>query len=171
MSTSHSIEGDYPTTATYSPASPSDAVLLLAHGAGAGQHHTFMVGIAEACRGARVDVGDVRLFLRTRAPQGARSAPVLDPPSNTPRVDPREGGARDRRLLHRRQVDGGRMATHLGARGVPASRHRGAGLSPAPARKTGNERAAHLQAIKVPLLIVQGTRDAFGSPDDLAWSS
>ena len=38
--TSHAIGGDYPTTATYyAGEQPSDAALLLAHGAGASQHH------------------------------------------------------------------------------------------------------------------------------------
>ena len=34
-----------------------------------------------------------------------------------------------------------------------------------PPGKSGNERAAHLASITVPLLIVQGTRDTFGSPE------
>ena len=62
---------------------------------------------------------------------------------------------------------GGRMATHP-ARRVPGIHGIVVlGYPLRPPGKTGNERAAHLPSIKVPLLIVQGTRDAFGSPDDL----
>jgi predicted alpha/beta-hydrolase family hydrolase len=63
---------------------------------------------------------------------------------------------------------GGRIATHLGARSVAGIGGIVAlGYPLRPPGKTGNERAAHLSSIKVPLLIVQGTRDSFGSPDDL----
>jgi predicted alpha/beta-hydrolase family hydrolase len=60
------------------------------------------------------------------------------------------------------------MATHLGARSVPGINGIVVlGYPLRPPGKTGHERAAHLPSIKVPLLIVQGTRDSFGSDSDV----
>jgi predicted alpha/beta-hydrolase family hydrolase len=69
---------------------------------------------------------------------------------------------------------GGRIATHLGAApeswpdappltGIIAF---GYPLAPPRSRKTG-DRVTHLKALKVPALIVQGTRDPFGGPDEI----
>ena len=69
---------------------------------------------------------------------------------------------------------GGRIATHLGAapeqwpvatplKGIIAF---GYPLAPPRSRKTG-DRVTHLKALRVPTLIVQGTRDPFGGPDEV----
>ena len=69
---------------------------------------------------------------------------------------------------------GGRIATHLGAAldrwpdvprpsGIVAF---GYPLSPPRSSKTG-DRVTHLKALRVPTLIVQGTRDPFGGPDEV----
>ena len=69
---------------------------------------------------------------------------------------------------------GGRIATHLGASldkwpdapkpsGIIAF---GYPLAPPRSKHTG-DRVTHLKALKVPTLIVQGTRDPFGGPDEV----
>jgi predicted alpha/beta-hydrolase family hydrolase len=69
---------------------------------------------------------------------------------------------------------GGRIATHLGASldkwpqvprpsGIIAF---GYPLAPPRSRRTG-DRVTHLKALTVPTLIVQGTRDPFGGPDEV----
>lgn len=171
MSSSHPVEGDHPTTATcYDSDGSTGATLLLAHGAGAGQHHKFMVGIAEAlaARGADVVTFDFPyVHARRKVPD---RAPVLEAAFEHVLVWTRERAAtrgRTRVFIGGKSM-GGRMATHLGARGVPGIHGIVAlGYPLRPPGKTGNERAAHLMAITAPLLIVQGTRDSFGSPDDL----
>jgi predicted alpha/beta-hydrolase family hydrolase len=63
---------------------------------------------------------------------------------------------------------GGRMATHLGAAHI-------AGLSGIlvfgyplhPPGKPDQLRVAHLPSIAVPVLVVQGERDTFGTPQEL----
>jgi predicted alpha/beta-hydrolase family hydrolase len=63
---------------------------------------------------------------------------------------------------------GGRMATHLGAQGVERLQGLVAlGYPLHPPGKPEQLRAAHLTAIRVPLLVVQGERDAFGTPAEL----
>ena len=62
---------------------------------------------------------------------------------------------------------GGRMASMLadeaGARGLVCL-----GYPFHPPRQPERLRTAHLEAIRTPTLIVQGTRDPFGVPDDVA---
>jgi uncharacterized protein len=171
VSTSHAVEGDWPTTATYyAGEQPSDAALLLAHGAGAGQHHKFMIGIAEAVAARGVDVVTFDFpYVHTRRKVPDR-APVLEAAFEHALGWTREKAAargRSRVFIGGKSM-GGRMATHLGARDVPGlSGIVALGYPLRPPGKTGNERAAHLPAIKVPLLIVQGARDSFGSDDDV----
>jgi predicted alpha/beta-hydrolase family hydrolase len=167
----HAIDGAYPTTATcYASEKASDAALLLAHGAGAGQHHKFMVGMAEALSARGVDVVTFD-FPYVHARRGAPDrAPVLEAAfEHLLAWTTGRARARGRTMVFiGGKSMGGRMATHLGARGVPGIAGIVAlGYPLRPPGKTGNERAAHLPSVKVPLLIVQGTRDSFGSPDDL----
>ena len=69
---------------------------------------------------------------------------------------------------------GGRMATHLGAyldKWGDAPKPScviafGYPLSPPRGKRTG-DRVAHLKALTIPTLIVQGTRDPFGGPDEV----
>ena len=171
MTSSHAIEGVYPTSATcYASEKASDAALLLAHGAGAGQHHKFMVGMAEALAARGVDVVTFD-FPYVHARRGAPDrAPVLEAAFEHALAWTTERArARGRtRVFIGGKSMGGRMATHLGARGVPGIAGIVAlGYPLRPPGKSGNERAAHLASIKVPLLIVQGTCDTFGSPGDV----
>ena len=169
--TSHAIEGDFPTSATcYEGTGGADATLLLAHGAGAGQHHPFMTGMANAIAAHGVDVVTFDfpyVHARRKVPD---RAPVLEAAfEHVLAWTKARAAARKRpRLVIGGKSMGGRMATHLGARGVIGiSGIVALGYPLRPPGKTGNERAAHLSSIKVPLLIVQGTRDSFGSDGDV----
>jgi predicted alpha/beta-hydrolase family hydrolase len=63
---------------------------------------------------------------------------------------------------------GGRMATHLAAQGVDGLHGTLAlGYPLHPPGKPDQLRTAHLPAIRTPLLIIQGERDAFGTPEEL----
>jgi predicted alpha/beta-hydrolase family hydrolase len=160
----------------YRAATPSHHLLVLGHGAGAGQHHPFMTAIATrlAARGL-----DVVTFDFDYMQQGRRvpdRAPVLE--ACFARVIDWAVGRDElagRRLLIGGKSMGGRIATHLAAAGFAA----GAGTGPAvagtvalgyplhPPGKPQQLRTAHLGAIAAPLLIVQGRRDTFGTPDEL----
>ena len=171
MTSSHPIEGAYTTSATcYASEKASDAALLLAHGAGAGQHHKFMVGMAEALAARGVDVVTFDfpyMHSRRGAPDRALALEAAFEHVLAWTTERARARARTRVFIGGKSM-GGRMATHLGARGVPGIAGIVAlGYPLRPPGKSGNERAAHLPSIKVPLLIVQGTRDSFGSPDDL----
>jgi predicted alpha/beta-hydrolase family hydrolase len=63
---------------------------------------------------------------------------------------------------------GGRMATHLGAQGIDGLKGIVVfGYPLHPPGKPDQPRVAHLPSITVPVLIIQGDRDTFGTPDEL----
>jgi len=165
------------TTATvYRAGSPAGCLLVLAHGAGAGQHHPFMTAISSqlAARGLDVVTFDFSyIHERRKVPD---RAPALEACFGSV-VDWAAG--RDefaaRRLLVGGKSMGGRMATHLAAAGFVARSGTGPALSGIvalgyplhPPGKPQQLRTAHLGSIRAPWLIVQGSRDTFGTPDEL----
>jgi len=68
---------------------------------------------------------------------------------------------------------GGRMATHLAAQperwtgAVPLAGAVAFGYPLRPPGPRGGDRVSHLRRLGVPTLVVQGTRDSFGGPDDV----
>lgn len=150
------------------------ATLILAHGAGAPQTHPFMVAAASAL--------------------AERGLPVVT--FNFPYMDQRRKLPDPTKVLEQTWVDvlahvaarsdvsprcfiggksmGGRIASHV------AVEERRAGLAAAPAGlvflgyplhppgKPDQRRDAHLGRLLCPALFVQGTRDVFGTPEELA---
>lgn len=161
----------YPANATVEPL----GLLVLAHGAGAGQSHSFMVayatGLAE--RGLDVVTFDFPYMqARKRAPD---RAPVLEEAFRRAVAGAlTQRPAKSQRLFIGGKSMGGRMAVRLAASpdswpatspaldGVIAF---GYPLTP-PGGAVG-DRASHFATLAVPALIVQGTRDSFGGPDDI----
>jgi uncharacterized protein len=151
-------------------------LLVLAHGAGAGQHHPFMTAVASrlAARGIDVVTFDFDyMHQRRKVPD---RAPVLES-CFARMVD--SATARDEFAGHRLLIGGksmgGRIATHLAAAGFVARGGAGPHLAGTialgyPLHPPGNPaqlRTSHLPAIQTPLLVVQGSRDTFGTPDEL----
>jgi predicted alpha/beta-hydrolase family hydrolase len=150
---------------------PSDrtasALTVLAHGAGAGQKHPFMIATARglASRGMDVVTFDFPYMAqKRRAPDRAR---VLEQAFRE-LVDAARQWSRARRLFIGGKSMGGRIATHLAAQqlegldGVFAL-----GYPLHPPGKPEQLRVAHLPDIVAPVLIVQGERDTFGTPSEL----
>ena len=63
---------------------------------------------------------------------------------------------------------GGRIASHVAADGASVDGLLFLGFPLHPAGRPGTERAAHLSRIAVPMLFVQGTKDALADPALLA---
>jgi predicted alpha/beta-hydrolase family hydrolase len=149
---------------------PAGALLVLAHGAGAGQRHPFMVGVARALAERGVDVATFDFPYMQQKKKVPDKAPVLeacfrDVVAAAIGHDP----VRGRRLFIGGKSMGGRMATHLASQGgQPLSGVVALGYPLHPPGKPQQLRAGHLPAITAPVLIVQGERDAFGTPAELA---
>lgn len=162
-----------PTTYAANPARDLSTLLVLAHGAGAGQSHPFMVryarGLAE--RGMQVVTFDFPYMAAKR--KSPDKAPVLEDAFRTAIVEAAgQCTARPSRLIIGGKSMGGRMATHLAA--APdawpkeAPPLNGVVVLGYPLKAGKQDRVSHLLKIGVPTAIVQGTRDSFGGPDDIA---
>ena len=148
-------------------AADANALLVLAHGAGAGQQHPFMVSVARLLSAKQISVVTFDFpYMRERRKVPDR-APVLETAFREVIAIAREWGPRLPLFIGGKSM-GGRMATHLAAqqldelRGVIVF-----GYPLHPPGRPDQPRTAHLPSITVPMLIVQGERDTFGTPDEL----
>ena len=165
------------TTATvYRATSPAGRLLVLAHGAGAGQHHPFMTAIASQLAARGIDVVTFDFGYIHAGRKVPDRAPVLEACFGRV-IDwavERSEFASHRLLIGGKSM-GGRMATHLAAAGFVARSGAGPAISGVvgfgyplhPPGKPQQLRTAHLGSIRAPWLIVQGSRDTFGTPDEL----
>ena len=134
-------------------------LLVLAHGAGAGMRHPFMEALADALASEGVAT------LRYEFPYMEEKKRRIDPaPVLHARV--REAVSEAARsglpLFAGGKSMGGRMTSQAQAM-EPLPGVRGLaffGFPLHPAGRPGTERAAHLREVRVPMLFLQGTRDA-----------
>lgn len=143
------------------------ATYLFAHGAGAPQKHPYIVGVAKRLvdRGVSVITFDF--------PYTARGKKVPDPSDVLERaaraaIEAAKGRA-DGALFAGGKSMGGRIASQVVAKdasGVAGLVFLGYPLHPP--GKPEQERSKHLPNVAVPMLFVQGTRDVFGTPAELA---
>ena len=143
------------------------ALLVLAHGAGAGQQHPFIVGTARGLARRGIDVATFD-FPYMAAGRRAPDRPEVLERAFRDAIEAGRRWSRAARLFIGGKSMGGRIATHLGAEGV--DRLMGIialGYPLHPPAKPEQLRVAHLPRIAVPVLIVQGERDTFGTPPEL----
>ena len=185
------LPGDPETTvaaALYAPAEDRnlEALFVFAHGAGAGHFHPFMTGYAEGLANRGVTVVTFNFPYMEKRRKTPDRAPVLEEAFRRAvlgAVEQRH--VRASKLFIGGKSMGGRIATHLGASLAPRSAAPdenaakwpdaplpsgiialGYPLAPPRSRRTG-DRVTHLKSLTVPTLIVQGTRDPFGGPDEI----
>ncbi len=136
------------------------ALFVFAHGAGAGMRHAFM----EAMSGALVERGIATLRYAFPYTEAGKRRPDPRPVLlATVRAAVREARelAGGLPLLAGGKSMGGRM-TSLAASEAPLEGVRGLAFVGFPlhsAGKPGDERAAHLEQVDLPMLFLQGTRD------------
>ena len=157
------------------PATALDALFVFAHGAGAGHAHPFMTNYATALCERGMSVVTFNFPYMQKRRKTPDRAPVLEEAFRraiTAALN--HGGVQARQVFIGGKSMGGRIATHLGAAleqwpeapqpaGIIAF---GYPLAPPRGKRTG-DRVTHLKALTVPTLIVQGTRDPFGGPDEI----
>jgi hypothetical protein len=159
----------YPGTGT-----PASAVFVFAHGAGAGQVSPFMRRYAEKLTAEGIDVVTFDFPYMAAGRKLPDRPPVLEQAFRAAvqaAVDQRPGVYRA--VFVGGKSMGGRMATHLAAQPDQWTcpvRLAGAialGYPLRPPGPRGGDRVSHLKQLAVPTLVVQGTRDTFGGPDDV----
>jgi len=157
------------------PASAPNALFVFAHGAGAGHFHPFMTNYATALCTRGVSVVTFNFPYMEQRRKTPDRAPVLEEAFRRVVAGAASHlhGPAPHIFIGGKSL-GGRMATHLGAaldrwpdtpppKGIIAF---GYPLAPPRGKRTG-DRVAHLKTLTVPTLIVQGTRDPFGGPDEI----
>jgi uncharacterized protein len=160
------IAGSAPVSGLWQAPPDARAALVLAHGAGAGMTHPSMAAIADgfAERGVAT--------LRFQFPFMERGAKRPDPPAVAHAAVRAAVGEAARRaaglpLFAGGRSFGGRMSSQAQAI-APLGAVRGLvflAFPLHPAGKPAADRATHLDAIALPMLFLQGTRDALAEPD------
>jgi uncharacterized protein len=146
---------------------PPGASLILGHGAGAGQRSPFMIGFAQALSTRGVDTITFNFPYTEQRRRAPDRRPVLDAcyVAVVAEVRRQVPSASEALFIGGKSM-GGRIATHIAAADATLSLAGlvllGYPLHP-PGRPT-DRRDAHLPDIHRPMLIVQGSRDTFGTP-------
>lgn len=165
------LETGADTTALVYLAADARATLILGHGAGAGQRSTFMVGAARALSALGIDVLTFNFQYTEQGRRIPDRAPVLEACYLTViEAAGREIESARRALFVGGKSMGGRIATQ-----VAAANHDVAiaglvllGYPLHPPGRPEQRRDKHLPAVERPMLFVQGSRDAFGTPTELS---
>jgi predicted alpha/beta-hydrolase family hydrolase len=144
------------------------ALLVLAHGAGAGMRHPFLQAMADALSGHAVASLRYQFPYMSEGGRGARPDP---PPVAEGTVRAAVAAAAEMApglpLFAGGKSFGGRMTSMAAAR-APLERVRGLvflGFPLHPAGRPGATRAAHLAEVTIPMLFLQGTRDPLAALD------
>jgi uncharacterized protein len=159
--------GDAATTAIVYPSEGSRATLVLAHGAGAPQTHPWMVAMSRAIAAAGVTVVTFNFLYAEKRKGAPDRAPVLEATWLAALEAVRAQNPGKRVFIGGKSM-GGRYATMIAAReGVEVEGLVLLGYPLHPPSQPDKPRIAHLPSVRAPMLFVQGSRDPFGTPDEL----
>lgn len=142
---------------------------VLAHGAGAGMNHPFMVAVADAL--AERNVATLRYQFPYMEAGGKRpNTPTVAQATVRAAVAAMHRDLPDLKLIAGGKSFGGRMTSQAqsvepldGVRGLAFL-----GFPLHPANKPSTNRAEHLNAVKIPMLFLQGARDALADQTELS---
>ena len=138
----------------------SSCIITLAHGAGAGMHHSFMVTLSQLL--SQVGIATMRFnFPFTENKKGRPDSPAVAHQTIETAISKAQKLFPELPLFVAGKSFGGRMtsqylSTHSDAEVKGAIFY---GFPLHPPGKPSIERAEHLKAVKTPMLFLQGTRD------------
>ena len=140
-----------------------EQAILLAHGAGADMDADFMVAAAEGLAAHGFHVLRFRYPYMERADREGRRlppdrAPVLEA-AHTRALDVLRTRLPGRRVLLAGKSMGGRMGTHIAAKGADCAGLVLFGYPLHPPKRPEKQRSEHFPALVQPALFLQGTRD------------
>lgn len=143
-------------------------VVVLAHGAGAPMDSEFMNVVAAGLAAEKVRVVRFEFpYMERRRRDGRRGGPDRQPVLLDRWREVVRQLRRPERLVIGGKSMGGRMASlvadELGVRGLVCL-----GYPFHPPGRPEKLRTAHLKELRTPTLILQGERDAFGTPEEIA---
>lgn len=151
-----------------SPAGPSCAGLVLAPGASAGKDQAALVAIDDSLSANGIAVERMDFPYRIAGRRAPDRPEVLVKALTDVAVDlaGRIGASQNGIALGGRSM-GGRMASVAVAGGLPAAALVLVSYPLHPPGHPEKSRTEHLSRLKLPCLFISGTRDAFGSPEEL----
>lgn len=169
---SFEVQGATTSGRVYGASGRSRAALLLGHGAGAPQSHPWMVTVARTLSARGLDAVTFNFLYAEASRRAPDRNDLLEATfrAAVAAVRTRNDVGHARLFIGGKSM-GGRIATQVaaadeaGALGVAGLVLLGYPLHP-PGRPE-QLRAAHLPKVRVPMLFVQGSRDAFGTPSEL----
>ena len=146
----------------------ADATFLFAHGAGAPMDSGFMKRVAEGLSGRSIRVVRFEFpYMAKRRTEGRKGAPDREPVLRARWSEMVERFGGGPRVAIGGKSLGGRIASmvadEVGARALVCF-----GYPFHPPGQPDRLRTRHLQTLRTPALILQGTRDAFGVPEEVA---
>jgi predicted alpha/beta-hydrolase family hydrolase len=165
------LEAGVTTALAYTADSSAFGALVLGHGAGAGQRSTFMVQFARAISALGVDVLTFNFLYTEQNRRIPDRAPVLEACYRAVIASVHaQLPAAKRALFIGGKSMGGRIATQVAAAdsALPIAGLVLLGYPLHPPGRPAERRDKHLPAVGRPMLFVQGARDAFGTPAELA---
>ncbi len=148
-----------------------EACVLLAHGSGVDMDHPWM----ELAARSLVVRGFCVMRFRYAYMQVAAGLGRVQPPDRAPSLEDVHGRAlaelrrrrAPRRVLLAGKSMGARISTHLAAKGEAVHGLVLYGYPLHPPHKPEKERSEHFAMLVQPALFLHGTRDEFGTPDEL----
>jgi uncharacterized protein len=151
------------------PTDTAHAALILAHGAGAGQKSAFMVDAARALSSRGIVTATFDFPYMAEGRKVPDKGPVLEEAWREAiaqaSAPPECAGLP---LFIGGKSMGGRIASQAAAEGsLPISGLVFLGYPLHPPGRPEQRRDAHLPQIQLPMLFVQGSRDAFGTADEI----
>jgi len=147
---------------------PSVAGLILTPGASAGRDNSCLVAIDDALKTAAVRVDRIDFPYHLAGRRAPDRPPVLIATVvSAADALAAELGVPTRRIALGGRSMGGRMCSMAVAEGLPAAALVLISYPLHPPGKPDRPRTEHLGSLDIPCLFVSGTRDAFGTPDEL----
>ena len=160
-------EGRVRVSGVYARSADPSATLVVAHGAGAGMDHPFMVGFSRAMN----DEGIATLRFNFPYIENGRRSPDPAPflqESWRAAFAAASGRAEDEPVWAGGKSLGGRIASMAVADGMPAAGLVFLGYPLHPPGRPERIRDEHLYGIDAPMIFVEGTRDVFATRELLA---
>jgi predicted alpha/beta-hydrolase family hydrolase len=159
--------GESVTAIAYAESDAKRKTLVLGHGAGADQNHSFMIACARGVCERGVNVVTFNFEYTEKKKKIPDPKAKLEACYRAVLADVRKRFKMGSLVIGGKSM-GGRIASQIAAEGEHANALVFLGYPLHPPGKPDQLRDAHLPSIKVPMLFVQGERDAFGTPNELA---
>lgn len=154
-------------SALWSPAGSASAVMILAHGSGAGKDHEFMTGYAQAVADLGISVLSFNFPYMDAGKKFPDKAPTAIAVWQQVRSWVQEHVAEGPPVVVAGKSFGGRMASLAVAEGMPANALIFLGYPLHAPKKEDKLRDEHLYPLTVPMLFLEGTKDPFANPEKM----